>query len=60
MRKRLPYSAVIQAMAVSIARKTFQTRTTAIVTKRGRTYVVRSISGEGLAIVAQQRSWSVQ
>ncbi len=59
MSKRLPYSSVITQMAVAIARKTIQQRSTAIVTKRGRTYVVRSLAGDALPIVAQQRSWRV-
>ncbi len=58
MSRKLPYSTFITAAAVAIARKTFQQRGVRLVRKFGRAHIVRTVDGEGLAIVANQRNWA--
>lgn len=59
MNRRLPYSDIVIAAAVAIARKTVQQRGVRLINKRGVQCVCRTLNGEALPILSNQsRRWS--
>jgi hypothetical protein len=55
--KRPAYAEWLKSAAGNVARKTMERRGVRLQTVSGRQYVVRTVQGEGLTILKNQRSW---